>query len=57
MRHRIDDAAFASSWFIQNVLITYQSFNFQEQMVESEFKVLNRELGFNIYELRVPIVA
>jgi hypothetical protein len=57
MKHRIDDAAFASIWFIQNVILTYQSYNFQEQLNETEFSVVNRELGFNIYLLRVPIVA
>jgi hypothetical protein len=57
MKHRIDDAAFAADWYIQNVILTFQSFNFQLQLNESEFEVTSRQLGYNIYHLRVPIVA
>jgi hypothetical protein len=57
MLHRIDDGAFATNWFIQNVVITFQSFNFQLQLNEAEFDVTQRVVGHNIYRLHVPIVA
>jgi hypothetical protein len=57
MKQIIDDAAFAANWYIEDVILTFQSFNFQLQLNESEFIVTDRALGYNIYELHVPIVA
>lgn len=57
MIHRITDAAFASSWYINNVSLTYQSFGFQLNLLPTDYTELSHQLGYNIYELHVPIVA
>jgi hypothetical protein len=51
MKHRIDDQAFAANWYIENVTITYQSFNFELQLNLSEFNETAHALGYNIYQL------
>jgi hypothetical protein len=57
MKHRIDDAAFAAQWYIENVSLYFQSYSLSLTLQQAEFGITAHELGYNIYLLTVPIVS
>lgn len=55
--HQIDDVSFRSSWTITNVALTYQSFGFLVTLQSGQYTLVKSVVGYNIYEVHVPIVS
>lgn len=56
MLHQINDVTF-QNFYINSVSINYQAFGFSLNLLQGDYKILQHNMGSNIYELHVPIVA